>query len=82
MQNRDDENEGKEVPVGDIDMRLLPARQGAQIEREVGHPYDHQPDIRIPFGLGILLGLGDAERIAGDGKDTKKDCSRSERTTA
>ncbi|MNL53331.1 hypothetical protein D3C87_1765670 [compost metagenome] len=47
-------------------------RQRANVEDQVGDPDDHQPDIGIPFGLGIFLGLGHAEKIARHGNQTEE----------
>ena len=46
-------------------MRLCPAGQRAEIEDEIGHPDHDEPQIGIPFRLGIFLGLGGAHEIAG-----------------
>ena len=50
----------------------MPAGQGAEIEQEVDDPDDDQPDVRVPFRLGMLLGLGDAEEIGGRGENAEQ----------
>ena len=72
VQDRHDQNEGHVVPVGDVDVRLLAASQRAQIDDEIGHPHDHQPDVRIPFRLGVFLRLRDAHHVAGDGEHAEQ----------
>ena len=72
VQHRDDEDEGHVVPVGDVDVRLVPAREGADVEREVGEPDDDQPEVGVPFGLGVFLRLGAADQVAGRGPDAEE----------
>ena len=43
-----------------------------KIEHEIGHPHDHQPDVGVPFRLGVFLRLGDAHHVAGDGEDAEQ----------
>src|SRR3546814_8639562 len=64
--HRNDQDEGQVLPVGNVDVPLLAPRQGAQIEHQIGHPDNHQPDVGIPLRLGILLGLGDADEVPAD----------------
>ena len=45
----------------------LRLHQRAQEHQQIGDPDDGQPQIGIPFRLGIFLRLGDAEQIAGAG---------------
>ena len=49
-------------------MRLAPVDDGAEVDRQIGEPHDGQPDIDVPFWLGIFLGLGGAEQIARRGQ--------------
>ena len=72
VQDRDDDDERHEVPVGDVDMRLLAPRERAQVEQEIGDPDDDQPQVGIPFGFGVFLRLRHAHEIAGDGEDTEQ----------
>ena len=72
VQDGHDDDEGHVVPVGHVDMRLLAAGERAHVEDEIGHPHDDEPDIGVPFRLGIFLGLGDAEEIAGNGDETEE----------
>src|SRR5664279_1134846 len=53
-------------------MRLGSPHDGAEKYQEVSHPYDGQPEIGIPFGLGIFFRLGDAEQVTGTGNDDEK----------
>src|SRR5450756_309252 len=72
MQHRDGQNEGEIKPVGDIYMRLLAANDGAEEDQEISHPHDGQPEIGVPFRLGIFLRLSDAEQIAGAGNENEE----------
>ena len=72
VQHRHDDDEGEEVPVGDVDVRLLAPRQRAQVEHEVGHPDHHQPQVGVPFGLRVFLRLGDAHQVAGRRDDAEQ----------
>ena len=72
VENRHDHDEGHEVPVRHVDVRLLAASQRAQIEDEIGDPHDIQPDIGIPFRLGIFLRLRNAHQVAGCGDDAEQ----------
>ena len=65
MQQRDGDDEGQVEPVGDIDMRLGALQDGAHEHHQIGDPHDGQPQVHIPFRLGIFARLGDAEHIAG-----------------
>jgi hypothetical protein len=46
--------------------------QRAQVEREVGHPHDHQPQVGVPLGLGVFLRLGDPHQVAGRRDDAEQ----------
>jgi hypothetical protein len=46
-------------------VRLLALHDRAEEDREVGDPDDGQPEVDVPFGLGVFLALGDAEQVAG-----------------
>src|SRR5690606_38436309 len=72
MQHRHDHYEGHEIPVGDVDVRFLPPRQGAGVEHQVSDPHDHEPEVGVPFGLGIFLRLRDADEIAAYGKEAEQ----------
>ena len=65
MQHRDRDDERQVEPVGDVDMRLFPLEDRAQEHRQIGHPDHCQPQVDIPFRLGIFLGLRVAQQIAG-----------------
>ena len=68
VQHRHGDDEGEVEPVGDIDVRLVPPQDRADEHREIGEPDNRQPQIDIPFGLGIFLRLGDAEKVTGRGQ--------------
>ena len=68
VQHRDRENEGEVEPVGDVDVRLLAAPERAEEDQKIGDPDDGQPEIDVPFRLGVFLALGDAEQVAGAGE--------------
>ena len=68
VQHGDGDDEGEIEPVRHIDMRLAPLGERADEDEEIDDPDDGQPEIHVPFGLGIFLRLGDAEQIAGGGK--------------
>ena len=44
----------------------------ADVEDEVGDPDDDQPEVGVPFGLGVLLGLGDPHQVARDGEHAEQ----------
>ena len=67
MQHRDGDDEGEVEPVGDVDVRLVAPHDGAEEDQQVGDPDDREPQVGVPFGLGVFLRLGDAEQIAGAG---------------
>ena len=66
VEHGDDKDEGEIIPVGDVDVRFLAAGERAKEEQQIGHPDDDQPEVGIPFGLGIFLALADAHEIAAD----------------
>ncbi len=68
----DGDDERQEEPVGDVDVRLPPPPQRAQEHQQVDHPDDGQPDVHVPLGLGVFLGLGDAQDVAGRGEDDEQ----------
>ncbi len=72
VQHRDGDDEGEIEPVGDVDVRLLAPHDGAEIDQQIDDPDDGQPEVGVPFRLGIFLRLGDAEQIAGAGDDDEE----------
>ena len=64
VQHRDGDDEGQVEPVGDVDVRLLAPQQRAEEDDQIGDPDEGQPEVDIPFGLGILAALADAQDIA------------------
>lgn len=72
VENGHDEDEGHVIPVCHIDVRFLAPGKRAHIEHEIGYPDDDEPDIGVPFGLGIFLRLCDAEEIAGNRDETEE----------
>ncbi|MHC2621203.1 hypothetical protein ACVIW2_003235 [Bradyrhizobium huanghuaihaiense] len=64
MQHRDRHDEGEVEPVRDEDVRFLALDDGDEEDEQIDHPDDGQPQVRVPFRLGIFLRLGDAEQIA------------------
>ncbi|MFK4665430.1 hypothetical protein ABIF76_006284 [Bradyrhizobium ottawaense] len=72
MQHRDRHDEGEIEPVRDEDVRFLALDDRAEEDEQIGHPDDRQPQIGIPFRLGIFLRLGDAEQIAGAGDENEE----------
>ncbi len=65
MQHRDGHDEGQVEPVRDVDVLFAALEQRSHEHDKVGHPDDGQPQIDIPFRLGIFLGLRGAEDVAG-----------------
>jgi hypothetical protein len=49
-------------------MRLLALDDRTHEHRQIGDPDDGQPQVDVPFGLGIFLRLGDAEQVTGRGQ--------------
>lgn len=64
MQNRHRDDERQEKPVGDIDMRFFTVFERHHENSQIGHPDKSQPQVGIPFGLGIFLALRHSEKIA------------------
>ena len=65
MQHRDGDDEGEVEPVRHIDVRLSALDDRAKKGEQVADPHQRQPDVGIPFRLGIFLGLGYAQQVAG-----------------
>ena len=65
VQHRDGGDEGQIEPVGHIDVRFLALDDRAQEGQQVADPHDGEPDVHVPFRLGILAPFGDAQQIAG-----------------
>ena len=72
VQHRDRDDKREIEPVGDINMRFLAAREGRHENQKIGHPDECEPDIHVPFRLGIFLGLRDPEEISGCGEDEEQ----------
>jgi hypothetical protein len=72
MQDRHDQDKGEVIPVRDVDMRLVPACECADVEDEVDHPDDDQQDVGIPFRFGVFLGLRDAHQVARGGEQAEQ----------
>ena len=72
VQDGHDQNKGHVIPVRHIDMRLLAPNQRAQVDDEIGHPNNDQPDIGVPFRFGVFLRLRDAHQVAGRGDDAEQ----------
>ena len=72
VQHRDGHDEGQVEPVGHIDMRLGPLHDRAEIDQQVDHPQDRQPQVQVPFRLGIFPPLGDPQHIAAGGQDDEE----------
>ena len=53
-------------------MRFLALHQCADKDRQIADPDNGQPDIHIPFRLGIFPGFGHAHHITGCGKDDEQ----------
>ena len=53
-------------------MRLCAPRECADVQHEIGHPDDDQPQVSIPLRFGIFLGLGLAHEIARRGPGAKQ----------
>jgi hypothetical protein len=58
----------QEEPVGHVDVRLLALHDRAQEHQPGSHPDDGQPEVDVPFGLGVFLGLRGAQQVAGRGQ--------------
>ena len=68
VEHRHRQDERQVEPVRHIDVRFAALDDGADKDRQIGDPDDGQPDVDIPFGLGIFARLGDAHDIAGGGQ--------------
>ena len=44
----------------------------AEEDQQIDDPDDGQPEVGVPFGLGVFLALGDAEQVAGAGDDDEE----------
>ena len=64
MQQRGRQDEGQVEPVGDVDVRLLAAHDGADEQDQVGHPHHLDQDVDRPFHFGIFARLGIAQHVA------------------
>jgi len=49
-------------------MRFAALEERADEDREIGDPDDGEPQVDVPFGLGIFTRLGDAQYVAGGGE--------------
>src|SRR5690606_29108773 len=67
VQHRDGDDERQIEPVRDVDVRLATPRDRADEDEEVGHPDDGEPNVRVPFRLGVFLALRYAEEVARGG---------------
>ena len=67
MQHRDRQDEGEIEPVRHEDVGLLAAEDGAEEHQQIGDPDDGEPQVGVPFRLGVFLALGDAEQVACSG---------------
>ena len=65
MQHGDGEDEGEIEPVRHEDVRFLALHERDQEHQQIGHPDDGQPQVGVPFGLGVFLALGYPEQVAG-----------------
>ena len=65
MQHRHGDDEREVEPVGHIDMRFVTTHDRPDKHNQIADPDDGQPDIDVPFGLGILLASGNPHQIAG-----------------
>ncbi|MEY9897864.1 hypothetical protein ABIA44_002038 [Bradyrhizobium sp. USDA 329] len=72
MQDRDRHDEGEIEPVRDEDVRLLALEDGGKEDQQIDDPHDGQPQVGVPFRLGIFLRLGDAEQIARAGDQNEE----------
>ena len=72
VQHRDGHDEGQVEPIGDVNMRLVPPPQGGDEDHQVNHPHHRQPQVDVPFRLGVFLALGNAQDIAAGGQNDKQ----------
>ena len=68
VQQRYGENEAEIEPVRDVDMGFGALHDRGNEDDQVGNPDNCEPQIDVPFRLGIFLALGDPEQIAGRGE--------------
>jgi hypothetical protein len=52
-------------PVGHVDVRLLALQERAHEHSRISDPDDRQPQVHIPFGLGVFRPWVDAQQVAG-----------------
>jgi 23S rRNA (cytosine1962-C5)-methyltransferase len=72
MQHRHGDDEGQIKPIGDVDVRILPPHQSPDEHDEVHDPDDREPEVDVPFRLGVLLRLRDAHHVARGGQDDEQ----------
>ncbi len=72
MQHGNGDDEGQEEPVGDVDMTLFAAQDRAKEHDQIANPNDSQPDINIPFRLGIFFGLGCTQKVSCRGQHNEQ----------
>ena len=72
VKHRDGDDEGEIEPVCDEDVRLLALDQRHQEHQQIGNPDNRQPQIGVPFGLGIFLRLRHPEQVAGAGNQNEE----------
>jgi 23S rRNA (cytosine1962-C5)-methyltransferase len=58
VQHRDGDDEGQIEPVGHIDMRLFALPDRAEEDEKVATQTMRQPEVCIPFRLGVFLAIG------------------------
>lgn len=63
VQHRHGDDEGEIEPVCHVDVRLFAFDQRTGVGDQIDDPDQRQPEIDIPFRLGILFALRDAEHI-------------------
>ena len=81
MQHRHRDDEAQQEPVGDVDMRLLALQERADEDREERDPDDGQPQVGVPFGLGVFHALRRAEQVARGRHDNEELVAPETRTT-
>ena len=72
MQDSDRDDEGEIKPVRDKDVRFLALHQRHQEHQQISHPNDRQPQIGIPFGLGVFLRLRYPKQVAGASNENEE----------
>ena len=68
VQHRHGDDEGEVEPVCDIDVRFAALGQRGHEDDQVRYPDHGQPQVDIPFRLGIFFRLGDTQQVAGSGQ--------------